>query len=103
VSDITATGTRIVVVSADAVDDNARVVERLGLEFPILSDSGRTAITAFGVVHEGGGLGGTDIARPAAFLIEPDGTVVWRNLTSNWRVRLDPEDVIRAVQTVGGR
>jgi peroxiredoxin len=85
----------------DAVADNAKVVERLGLEYPILSDTEREAITAFGVVHEGGGLGGTDIARPAAFLIEPDGTIVWRNLTTNWRVRLRPDEVIRAIEAVG--
>ena len=34
------------------------------------------AIAAFGVVHEGGGIEGDDIARPASFLFDRDGHVV---------------------------
>jgi hypothetical protein len=54
-------------------------------------------IRAYGVVHQGGGIGGTDIARPAAILVDAEGVVVWRNLTENWRVRTRPEHVVEAI------
>jgi peroxiredoxin len=89
-----------VAVSVDEVERNRRVVEKLGLEFPILSDSSREAIAAYGVVHVGGGPGGSDIARPATLLIGPNGAVAWRSLTTNWRVRVRPDSVIAAIEAV---
>jgi peroxiredoxin len=87
----------VVAVSVDTIDKNRELAEGLGLDYPALSDSDRTAIAAWGVVHAGGGLGGTDIARPATFLVEPDGTVSWRSLTDNWRVRVRPAHVLEAL------
>jgi peroxiredoxin len=87
----------VVAVSVDTIDKNRELAEGLGLDYPVLSDSDRTAIAAWGVVHAGGGLGGTDIARPATFLVEPDGTVSWRSLTDNWRVRVRPAHVLEAL------
>jgi len=79
------------------VDDNRRLVEGLGLDFPVLSDSSRTTIAAYGLLHRRAGPGGTDIARPATLLVGRDGTVHWRHLTENWRVRISPDEVIAAV------
>ena len=81
-------------MSVDTVEQNRTLAEGLGLDFPLLSDADRTAIAAWGVVHAGGGIGGTDIARPATFLVEPDGVVSWSSLTDNWRVRVRPEHVL---------
>jgi len=91
----------VVAVSVDPVAKNREVVEKLGLEFPILSDADRRVIAAYGVVHRHGGMGGTDIARPAVFVIGPDGVVRWRGLTENWRVRERPQhllDVLRSLR-----
>jgi peroxiredoxin len=82
----------------DSVENADRVVQKLGLEFPVLSDPESAVIEAYGVLHPSGGMGGVDIARPATFLIGPDGTVRWRQLTDNWRVRIRPEQVIEAIQ-----
>jgi peroxiredoxin len=81
----------------DSVDDNRRLADELGLDFPILSDSERRAVAAYGVVHAGGGLGGTDIARPATFLVGPEGTVRWRELAENWRIRVRPDTIFEAI------
>jgi peroxiredoxin len=77
------------------------VVDKLDLNYPILSDSDREVITAYGLVHPGASIDGSDIARPATFVIGPDGRVVWRNLTENWRVRVRPDTVIDAVEDLG--
>lgn len=85
----------------DSVADNRRVAEQLGLQFPILADDSRSAVEDYGVLHTGGGIGGRDIARPAMFLIGTDGTIRWRHLPDNWRVRIRPEDVLAVVRDLG--
>ena len=73
------------------------MVEKLGLEYRVLSDSDREAIRAYGVLHPGASIDGGDIARPATLVIDADGIVRWRNLTENWRVRVRPDSVIEAL------
>jgi peroxiredoxin len=89
----------VVAVCVDSVADNRRVVEQLGLEFPILADESRSAVGDYGVLHLGGGIGGRDIARPAVFLISPDGTITWRHLPDNWRIRIRPDDLLAVLHT----
>ncbi len=81
-------------MSVDTNEESSRLAEGLGLEFPILSDVREEAIRAWGLAHEGGKPGGGAISRPALFLVEPDGTISWRDLTDNYRVRVRPEDVL---------
>jgi peroxiredoxin len=83
-------------VSVDTTEESARLAEGLGLDYPLLSDVKRQAIRAWGVAHEEG-LPGQVIARPASFLVERDGTISWRSLTDNWRVRLRPEELLAAL------
>ncbi len=88
--------TKLVAVCVDPVEQNLKVSKKLGLGFPILSDEKREMIKAWGVVHPGGGMG-EDIARPATFLVGPDGKILWRSLTENWRVRVRPEYLFEAL------
>ena len=81
------------------MEDNRKVVEKLGLDYRILSDGDRKTITAYGLLHEGAGIDGSAIARPATLVIDADGRVQWRNLTENWRIRVRPDAVIDAVQS----
>ena len=85
-------------ISVDTNEESALLAERLGLEFPILSDVQEEVIRTWGLVHENGKPGGGAIARPAIFLIEPDGTISWRQLTDDYRVRVRPEDVLEALR-----
>ena len=87
-------------ISVDSVEDNDKVVKKLGLTYPVLSDSGRETIMAYGVFHPGASIDGGDIARPATLVIDGDGWVRWRNLTENWRVRVRPDAVIEALQNL---
>ena len=67
-----------------------------GFEFPLLSDPSLETIGAYGLLHADGGLEG-DIARPAIFIVDRDGRVVWRHLTDDWRVRPRPEELLSAL------
>ena len=100
-TEINAAGAEVIAVSVDTIEESERLASALGLEFPLLSDVEREAITAWGVVHEGGKPGGGAIARPAIFLVEPDGTISWRSVTENYRVRVRPEHVLEALRNTG--
>lgn len=88
-------------MSVDTIEDNARLSAALGLEFPILSDVEERVINSWGLVHANAGPNGATIARPAIFLVEPDGTISWRRLTDNWRVRERPEDILEMLRSTG--
>jgi peroxiredoxin len=89
----------VVAVSVDPSEESAKLVEGLGLDFPVLSDPSAGAISDWGVLHADGLPGSGAIARPATFLVEADGTISWRSLTDNWRVRVRPEHVLEALET----
>ncbi len=100
-SDFQAAGAKLVAVSVDGVEQNRAVVEKLGLTFPVLSDPDLAAIDAFGLRHRGGNPMAEppatgDIARPATYVIESS-TIRWRDLTENYRVRIDPTRVLEAI------
>lgn len=85
---------RSVALRADAAQ--SRHLARL--DFALLSDPELKAIDAYGVRHAAGGMGGVDIARPALFVLDRKGRIVWKNLTENWRVRVRPDEVLRRLE-----
>lgn len=69
-------------------------MQESGYTFPFLSDEKAEVIRRYDLLHAGAGEGGTDIARPAEFLVDKTGTVRWINLTENYFRRARPEDVL---------
>ena len=69
-------------------------MQESGYTFPFLSDEKAEVIRRDDLLHAGAGEGGTDIARPAEFLVDKTGTVRWINLTENYFRRARPEDVL---------
>ena len=90
----------VLAISVDPVEANRKVVEKLKLEFPILSDPDWVAIDAYHVRHEGASMEGNDIARPAVFILDRRGVVQWRDVTDNWRVRVRPETVLEQLSAI---
>jgi len=68
----------------------------LGYTYTFLSDPKAEVIRRYDLLHRGAGPKGTDIARPAEFLLDSAGTVRWVNLTENIAVRARPEQVLKA-------
>ena len=87
-------GVRVVAISVDAPDESLPLAKSQGYTFPLLSDVNAAAIRAYRVLHAGGGENGKDIARPAEFLVDKNGTVQWENLTENLLARLEPQTVL---------
>ena len=90
-------------VSVDTPDQSRRVVTARGLNFPILADTDRKIITQYGLVHKGGGPGGSDVAIPAHVLIDRDGTIAWRRASRRVQDRPDPETDLTAIRALQRR
>lgn len=86
----------MVAVSVDRPEVTLQHCRELGFTYTFLSDHQREAIRRYKLVHAGGGPTG-DIARPAEFLIDSHGVVRWRFFTSDYYVRLRPEQVFAAL------
>jgi peroxiredoxin len=91
-------GIQVVAISVDTPDINRRQRQKLGYTYTFLSDPKAEVIRRYDLLHRGAGPNGTDIARPAEFLIDPTGTIRWVNLTENIAVRARPEQVLQAFQ-----
>jgi len=75
----------------------------MGYTFPLLSDADAGVIRRYDVLHRGAGPKKTDIARPAEFYVDANGTVQWVNLTENIAVRARPEQALHAIDAMKAR
>ena len=69
-------------------------MQKADYTFTFLSDPNAEVIRRYDLVHAGAGENGHDIARPAEFLVDRNGTVRWVNLTENYWIRARPEDIL---------
>ena len=91
-------GGRLLAIAVDPPAQARRVVEKNRLEFPVLCDTDRKVLLAYGLVHQGGGPDGSDIAVPAHVLIDRDGQVVRRFVSHRIQERLASDDVLRVLR-----
>ena len=73
-----------------------RYIEETGLPFDILIDERRDMLRAYGVWHRVG-LDAWNIARPAVFLIEPDGRISYSFVGDNQREYPTQEEILQAI------
>jgi peroxiredoxin len=66
----------VLAVSTDDLRGAESVVERLGLEFPILYDSEATVVREYGVYN----LNHDSLATPSAFVIDKSGEIRWKHI-----------------------
>ncbi len=91
-------GGRLFAVSVDGPEDSMRVVRRQELEYAILCDIEHSIIASYGLVHEGGGITGGDVAVPAQVLIDTTGQIAWKHVSQNVPDRVDPREVLEIVR-----
>lgn len=88
-------GGRIYGISADTPGQNAAVIEKLGLPFPILSDPDRTeAIIPLGFADEDDP---REIARPGVLIIDPNGEVAYRTESRDYADRIHEDALLEAL------
>lgn len=59
-----------------------------------LSDPEERVIGAFGLLHSRGGPEGANTARPATFIIQRDGSIVYSHVAGNVLDRPDPKEIL---------
>ena len=97
--DLTARGIRPVAVSVDPPEVTRKHLAKTGWTYTFLADPKDQAIRRYDLLDPEAGQG---IARPAEFLIDPTGTVRWRDLTDDIRVRTRPETVLATFDRLAG-
>ena len=102
-SQFDARGIRLLAISVDPVEMNQRHRRKMGYAFPFLSDVKAEAIRRYDLLHRGAGPKGEDISRPAEFLLDQNGKIVWRNLTEDAAVRARPQQVLNTFDELNGK
>jgi peroxiredoxin len=64
----------------------------------ILSDQQPETIRRYNLLHKAGGPEGSDIARPAEFLVDSSGTVRWTSFTEDIRIRAKADEMLAAAR-----
>jgi peroxiredoxin len=93
-TDFQAAGVLPVAISVDPPDVSRDLASKAGYTFPILSDPDTTVIRRYHLLHNGGGPGEHDIARPAEFLVDSSRIVHWTNFTEDVRVRARADEML---------
>jgi peroxiredoxin len=86
----------------DPPQTSKRLKDRLASELTFLSDADGRLLDELGIRHVGAHEG-RDIAYPTQVLVDGDGIVRWTYETGDLRLRADPDDVFRAIETLRER
>ncbi len=98
-NEFTAAGAIVAAVVVDSVPQNAAMLEKLRLPFPILSDPDRSvAIRPYGLADE---RDPREIAVPTTVVIDAGGNEVWRKKSFDFAERPEEDEVLEVVRGLG--
>ena len=91
---------QVVGISVDAPFANKAFATQNNLQFPLLSDFNRTALKAYGIVHEGSsGLNGYSTSKRSVFVLDKDGIVRYAWISDNPGVEPNYDEVTKALSS----
>ena len=85
-------------ISVDTPEVTRNLAGKAGYTFPVLSDPTAETIRRYDLLHKAGGPGGSDISRPAEFLVDSNGVVRWTNFTEDVRIRAKADEMLAAAK-----
>ena len=97
-SELEAAGVEVLAVSPDPNERSQELADRLRVRYRFLADTDLAVTRRLGLVHVAGGVGGKDVPRPAAIVIDRQGIVRWTAFSNNVQLRPDAQEVLRAVR-----
>lgn len=116
---IKALGASLVAISPQTPDESLSTVVKRKLEFRVLSDAGNKVARGYGLVwkvpagldalHKGFGVDLTksngdasnELPVPGTFVLRADGRIAFSYVNADWRERLEPVEIIRALESLG--
>ena len=87
-------------ISVDSPELSRNLANKAGYTFPILSDPGAVVIRHYDLLHKAAGPDGSDISRPAEFLVDDKGVVRWVNFTEDIRIRARADQMLAAAKAI---
>ena len=118
-ADVRALNASLIAVSPQSPDHSLSLTEKHGLEFAVLSDVDQSVIRAYRVQFAVAGElrdlhlnvfhndprdrnadGSMNLPVPATFIIDRDGVIRARFVNADWRVRMEPADIIAALRAL---
>ena len=100
-----ALGVRITLISPQSHQKSRNHAKRVGIDYDFLVDVNNTAAKKLGILHEHGVPKGfevlgyeTNVPKPSTFVLDENGKVIFADLTTNYRLRTKPEDIIAALK-----
>lgn len=112
---IAATGASLVAISPQTQKHTYMTRDMHKLRFPVLSDQGNQIARSLGLVYrvppelqamyEGiftklpgyNGDQSWELPLAATYIVQPDGTISWARVDSDWRKRPEPEEILKAL------
>lgn len=95
---------RITLISPQSHQKSKNLAKRNGMDYDFLVDVDNAAAKKLGILQEHGTPKGfevlgyqTDVPKPTTFVIDEKGKVVFADLTTNYRLRTKPEDILAAI------
>jgi len=96
---------KIALISPQSHEKSRSHAKKVGMDYDFLVDVNNEAAKKLGILHVAGTPKGfevlgfeSDVPKPTTFVINEKGKVVYADLTSNYRVRPRPEDIIAALK-----
>lgn len=89
-------GARVLAVAVTATYAQMAFAERLGVDFPMLSDWDRAVCSDYGVRYDAW-KGHDGLAKRSVFVLDPDGVVRYRWVTDDAAVQPDLDEVVQVV------
>ena len=86
-------------VVVDPVENNAAMVDKLLLPFPILSDPEGRVIKEYGVWNDGEG----GLAKPSLFLVQPDRSIAFSYVGDDFADRPTDDELFGATASMAKR
>jgi peroxiredoxin len=98
-------GVRITLISPQSHQKSKRHAEKVGMDYDFLVDVDNRAAKTLNILHEYGVPKGfevlgydTDVPKPTTFVLNEKGKVIFADLTTNYRMRTKPEDILAALR-----
>ena len=95
--EIEATGVQMVAISYDSPETNTKAAAKLGLTFPLLSDTGSKVIDAYGIRNKEATGRADGIPHPVVFILDRKGVIRVKLMRDGYRERPESAEIIAGV------
>ena len=97
---IEAAGAQLIAVSYDSPATNAAATAKLGLTFPLLSDTGSKIIDAYGIRNHDAKGRADGIPHPVVYILDQQGIIRVKLMRDGYRERPESAEIIAGVKSL---